>query len=126
MVLACRFWAKLFTSVVYSRNDYPQIACLGTPWISHGLSGSDKRQSRQPKPGNSRDKAMTREDVRKRATVNDCLPRLGGPGTLVLRRFLLGLGGVRLGELRIGLLLLRLERGDISRLILSRFDIGIQ
>lgn len=57
----------------------------------------DKCQSRQPKPGNSRDKAMTREDVRKRATVNDCLPRLGGPGTLVLRRFLLGLGGVRLG-----------------------------
>lgn len=97
MVLACRFWAKLSPSVVHSRNDYPQIACLDIPWISHGLSGSDKRQSRQPKPGNSRDKAMTREDVRKRATVNDCLPRLGGPGTLVLRRFLLGLGGVRLG-----------------------------
>lgn len=57
----------------------------------------DKCQSRQPKPGNSRDKAMTHEGVRKRATVNDCLPRLGGPGTLVLRRFLLGLGGVRLG-----------------------------
>lgn len=97
MVLACRFWVKLSPSVVHSRNDYPQIACLDIPWISHGLSGSDKRQSRQPKPGNSRDKAMTREDVRKRATVNDCLPRLGGPGTLVLRRFLLGLGGVRLG-----------------------------
>ena len=29
--------------------------------------------------------------------MNDCLPRLGSPGTLVLRRFLLGLGGVRLG-----------------------------
>lgn len=29
----------------------------------------DKRQSRQPKPGNSRDKAMTREDVRKK---NNC------------------------------------------------------
>lgn len=58
----------------------------------------DKCQSRQPKPGNSRDKAMTREGVRKkRTTVNDCLPRLGSPGTLVLRRFLLGLGGVRLG-----------------------------
>lgn len=26
----------------------------------------DKRQSRQPKPGNSRDKAMTREGVRKK------------------------------------------------------------
>lgn len=97
MVLACLFWANLSPSVVHSRDDYPQIACLGTPWISHGLSGSDKRQSRQPKPGNSRDKAMTREDVRKRATVNDCSPRLGSPGTLVLRRLLLGLGGVRLG-----------------------------
>ena len=31
-----------------------------------------------------------------------------------------------LGELRIGLLLLRLERGDIRGLVLSRFDIGVQ
>ena len=38
-----------------------------------GYRKLDKRQSRQPKPGNSRDKAMTREGVRKRATVNDCL-----------------------------------------------------
>lgn len=30
-----------------------------------GYRDQTKRQSRQPKPGNSRDKAMTREDVRK-------------------------------------------------------------
>ena len=29
-------------------------------------------------------------------------------------------------ELRVGLLLLRLERGDIRGLVLSRFDIGVQ
>ena len=87
MVLACRFWAKLFTNSLFGHT-------LDQPWPIEKL---DKRQSRQPKPGNSRDKAMTHEGVRKRTTVNDCLPRLGGPGTLVLRRFLLGLGGVRLG-----------------------------
>lgn len=57
----------------------------------------DKCQSRQPKPGNSRDKAMTREGVRKKNNCERLLTTLGSPGTLVLRRFLLGLGGVRLG-----------------------------
>lgn len=80
--------------VVTIIHKWPVWAYLGS---AMGYRKLDKRQSRQPKPGNSRDKAMTREDVRKRATVNDCSPRLGSPGTLVLRRLLLGLGGVRLG-----------------------------